>query len=67
VSKTFLPGGTTQNDVNIKAVIRLKDDLELNAFGQVELWKVPALTSGQRNDFTGSLQLTYYPKLSWGR
>jgi Capsule assembly protein Wzi len=67
VSKTFIPGGTTQNDVNIKAVIRLKDDLELNAFGQVELWKVPALTSGQRNDFTGSLQLTYYPKLSWRR
>jgi hypothetical protein len=67
VSKTFIPGGTTQNDVNIKAVIRLKDDLELNAFGQVELWKVPALASGQRNDFTGSLQLTYYPKLSWRR
>ena len=67
VSKTFLPGGTTQNDVNIKAVLRLKDDLELNAFGQMEFWKVPTLASGQHNDFTGSLQLTYYPKLSWRR
>ena len=65
VSKTFIPGGTTQNDINIKAVLRLKDDLELNAFGQAEFWKVPALASGPKNDFTGSFQLTYFPKLSW--
>ncbi len=67
VSKSFIPGGTTQNDVNIKAVIRLKDDLELNAFGQMEFWKVPALASGQQHDFTGSFQITYFPKLSWQR
>jgi len=67
VSKTFIPGGTTQNDINIRAVLRLKDDLELNAFGQAEFWKVPALASGSRSDFTGSFQLTYFPKLSWRR
>jgi hypothetical protein len=67
VSKTFIPGGTTQNDVSIKAVLRLKDDLELNAFGQMEFWKVPALASGQQHDFTGSFQITYFPKLSWQR
>jgi hypothetical protein len=67
VSKTFIPGGTTQNDINIKAVLRLKDNLELNAFGQMEFWKVPALASGQQHDFTGSFQLTYFPKLSWHR
>jgi hypothetical protein len=67
VSKSFIPGGTTQNDVTIKAVIRLKDDLELNAFGQMEFWKVPALASGQQHDFTGSFQITYFPKLSWQR
>ena len=67
VSKTFIPGGTTQNDINIRAVLRLKDDLELNAFGQAEFWKVPALASGPKNDFTGSFQLTYFPKLSWRR
>jgi len=65
VSKTFIPGGTTQNDINIRAVLRLKDDLELNAFGQAEFWKVPALASGPKNDFTGSFQLTYFPRLSW--
>ena len=67
VSKTFIPGGTTQNDINVKAVLRLKDNLELNAFGQVEWWKVPALASGLQHDFTGSVQLTYFPKLSWHR
>ncbi len=65
VSKNFIPGGTTQNDFNIKAVLRLKDDLELDAFGQAEFWKVPAWVTGQQHDFTGSVQLTYYPKLSW--
>ncbi len=65
VSKTFIPGGTTQNDISVKAVLRLKEDLELNAFGQVEWWKVPALASGLQHDFTGSIQLTYFPKLSW--
>jgi hypothetical protein len=67
VSKSFIPGGTTQNDVTIKAVLRLKGNLELNAFGQAEFWKVPALASGPQNDFTGSIQLTYFPKLSWHR
>jgi Capsule assembly protein Wzi len=67
VSKSFIPGGTTQNDINIKAVLRLKENLELNAFGQAEFWKVPALASGQQHDFTGSFQLTYFPKLSWHR
>jgi hypothetical protein len=45
----------------------LKENLELNAFGQAEFWKVPVLASGQQHDFTGSFQLTYYPKLSWHR
>ena len=67
VSKNFIPGGTTQNDFDIKAVLRLKDNLELDAFGQAEFWKVPALASGQQHDFTGSVQLTYFPKLSWPR
>lgn len=65
VSKSFIPGGTTQNDLSIKAVLRLKDDLELNAFGQGEFWKVPALAPGPEHDFTGSIQLTYFPK--WSR
>ena len=67
VSNSFIPGGTTQNDFDVKAVLRLKDNLELNAFGQAEFWKVPALASGAQHDFTGSVQITYFPKLSWKR
>jgi hypothetical protein len=67
VSKSFVPGGTTQNDFNVKAVLRLKPDLELNAFGQAEFWKVPAWYPGPQHDFTGSIQLTYFPKISWHR
>jgi hypothetical protein len=64
VSKTFVPGGTTQNDFNVRAVLRLRPDLELNAFGQAEFWKVPAWYPGPQHDFTGQIQLTYFPKLS---
>jgi hypothetical protein len=67
VSRSFVPGGTTQNDFTVKAVLRLKPDLELNAFGQAEFWKVPAWYPGPQHDFTGSIQLTYFPKLSWHR
>jgi hypothetical protein len=67
VSKTFIPGGTTQNDFTVKAVLRLKNDLELNTFGQFELWTVPALAHGRQDDFTGSVQLTYFPKIEWNR
>lgn len=67
VSKTFIPGGTTQNDINVRAVLRFKENLELDAFGQAEFWKVPALASGPHNDFTGSFQLTYFPKVRWRR
>ncbi len=67
VAKDFIAGGTTQNDFSVLAVLRLKKDVELNAWGQYERWKVPALAAGQQSDFTGSVQLTWYPKLHVGR
>jgi len=67
VSKNFVPGGTTQNDFDVRAVLRLKPNLELNAYGQAEFWKVPAWYPGPQHDFTGSIQLTYFPKMSWHR
>lgn len=67
VSKTFIPGGTTQNDYNARAVLRLKSNLELNAFAQFEQWTVPALAAGRQDDFTVSAQFTYFPKWSWHR
>jgi hypothetical protein len=69
-SQQFVPGGTTQNDFSVRAIIRLKPQLELNAFEQVELWKAPLLTGGLSNlqkDFTTAVQLTYFPNLKWRR
>jgi hypothetical protein len=66
VDKDFIPGGTTQNDFNVRAVVLLKKDLELNAFFQYERWKVPVLAPGLQTDTTGSIQITYYPKLHFG-
>jgi hypothetical protein len=64
VENDFVTGGTTQNDFNAQAILRLKKDLELNAFAQYERWTIPILKSGQQDQFTGSVQLTWYPKLT---
>jgi hypothetical protein len=61
----FIPGGTTQNDFNAQAIVRVKKDLELNAFAQYERWNEPILKPGTQNQFTGSAQLTWYPRLNW--
>jgi hypothetical protein len=63
-SANFITGGTTQNDFNVQAIVRVKQDLELNAFAQYERWTIPILKPGPQNQFTGSVQLTWYPKLS---
>lgn len=67
VSRSFIPGGTTQNDYNARAVLRLKQNIELNAFAQFEQWTVPALAQGRQNDFAVSAQITYFPRWHWQR
>lgn len=65
VAVGFIPGGTTQNDWSVRVVKRLRQNTELTAFGQYEAWKVPLLTPGRTTNFTGLLQLTYFPKWRW--
>ncbi len=67
VAAGFIPGGTTQNDFSLRAVVRLKNDLELTGFAQYEAWKAPVLAPGRFQDFTSSVQLGYFPKLRWHR
>jgi hypothetical protein len=67
VAAGFLPGGTTQNDFSLRAVVRLKTDLDLTAFAQYEAWKAPLLAPGRVQNFTVSVQLAYFPKLHWQR
>ncbi len=64
-SQQFVHGGTTQNDFSVRAVERLKRQLELTAFAQLEYWKAPLLATGLQRDFTTALQLTYFPSVSW--
>jgi len=64
-SQQFVPGGTTQNDFSVRAVVRVKRDIELNLFEQLEFWKAPVLATGLQKDFTTSVQITYFPKLAW--
>ena len=64
-AKDFVPGGTTQNDISVRIVHRLHEDVELNTFAQIEFWKAPILAQGLRTDVSLGLQLTYYPRWSW--
>jgi hypothetical protein len=65
-AKDFVPGGTTQNLIAANAIVRVKRDVELNAFAQYERWTVPVLAPGQTSDFTASVQMTWYPHLRVG-
>jgi hypothetical protein len=39
----------------------------VEAFAQLEFWKAPILAAGLQKNLAISLQLTYFPKLSWAR
>jgi len=62
-SQQFVPGGTTQNDFSVRAVLRPIHDFELTAFAQLEMWKAQVLANGLQRNFTTALQLTYFPKI----
>jgi hypothetical protein len=61
----FVPGGTTQNDISFRLVRRLRNDVELDTFAQLEFWKAPILARGLQRDVALGVQFTYFPKLSW--
>ena len=61
--KDFISGGTTQNQYKADIVKRLRPDVELNAWLQVEHWKAPIYQSGATTNFVVAGQITFYPKL----
>lgn len=65
-AKDYVPGGTTQNLFAANAILRVKQDVELNALAQYERWTVPVLAQGQKSDFTAQVQMTWYPHLRVG-
>jgi Capsule assembly protein Wzi len=64
-AKDFVPGGTTQNDFSARLVRHFSENLEVNTFAQVELWKAPILAQGLQTDLSLGLQLTYFPGWRW--
>jgi hypothetical protein len=69
VAKDFVPGGTTLNDINFKAVKRIGQDFEINGNFALEHWKAPAYLTGtpiypapQQTVTTTTIQLTWFPQ-----
>ena len=60
-AKDFVPGGTTQNDIQLSAVKRIHKDLELRGFLQYERWKAPVYKPGLQNDTAVTFQMTWFP------
>ena len=65
VASTFIPHGGTLNDGSVKVNHQIGGGLSLSAFVQYEQWLVSILAPQPKNNVTGSLQLTYWPR-HWG-
>ncbi len=60
-AKDFIPGGTTLNEINFRAVKRVGKDFEMKGDFTYEHWKAPIYLSGQQTVTTTTIQLTWFP------
>jgi hypothetical protein len=58
----FIPGGTTQNDIEGEVRKRIRRDMEVLGWVQYEGWKAPVYEPGQRSDTTAAVQITWFPR-----
>ncbi len=65
-SPQFLVGGTTQNAFTISGTKWFGKQIEVNAQVQIERWKAPLYMTGQQNDSTTAVRLTWYPS-DWNK
>jgi membrane-associated phospholipid phosphatase len=61
IANDFIPGGSTQWDWSLSAMLRVRKDVEIKSFLQYETWWVPVLAATRQSDFTSSVQLTWWP------
>jgi hypothetical protein len=59
---TYIPGGTTLNDINFQAVKRLGKDFEMNGNFALEQWKAPVYLTGRQTVTTTTIKLTWFPE-----
>jgi hypothetical protein len=59
----FIPNGSTENQITASTLLRVKKEVELNAWVKLEEWKAPFYKTGTQFDTTTAVQVTWYPKL----
>lgn len=57
----FIPGGTTQNDYELRVCKRVMKDVEIRGSVQYEGWKAPYYKPGAQSDTTATAQITWFP------
>ncbi len=58
----FIPGGTTQNDIEGEIRKRIHQDIEVRGWVQYEGWKAPVYKTGAQSDTTAAAQITWFLK-----
>jgi hypothetical protein len=59
---TYIPGGTTLNDIGFQVVKRIRKDFEINGAFTLEHWKAPIYLPGEQTVPTTNIQITWYPQ-----
>jgi hypothetical protein len=56
----FIPGGTTQNDYELRVCKRVRKDIEIRSSVRYEGWKAPIYKPGAQSDTTAAAQITWF-------
>ena len=67
IAKDFIPNGSTQWDATLSAMLRIRKDVQLKAFGQYESWLEPVLAPTRQRDFTTSVEFMWWPGIGLKR
>jgi hypothetical protein len=65
VSRKFVPDGGTVSDGGVSADLWARPQYSVTASFQYEKWAFPVLAPQERNNFTTSVQFTFWPR-HWG-
>ncbi len=60
-TKDFIPGGTTQNSLQLSITKRVRNYLEVRGAIEAERWTAPVYKPNPQNDVHASMQITWYP------
>ena len=63
VSRDFIPGGGTLNNIAARVDLMVRRDLSISSFIQYERWAFPELSSSSKSNTAASVELTFRPKL----